>query len=116
MSNYLVENAGQFNKAISIVRNARSGEKDSRGFPITSDVVVLNTDAMVKTTRGFTLIANGSDFEKATTNFTIRFPADIEINRDMFVLFKGKRYSIQYVNNVDEADVILELQAKEVTH
>jgi hypothetical protein len=34
----------------------------------------------------------------------------------MTIEFKGKTYSIEYLNNIDEADVELEIQAKEVTH
>ena len=33
----------------------------------------------------------------------------------MIVLFKNKRYTIEYLNNIDEENVELEIQAKEVT-
>ena len=69
----------------------------------------------MKTTRGMTLIKNGTDFEKAYTNFTIRYPIT-EINRDMLIEFNGKEYTIEYLNNVNEEGVELEIQAKEVTH
>lgn len=71
--------------------------------------------ANVKTTKGFTLIANNSDFEKAYTNFIIRYP-NTQITRKMMIEFNNKNYSIEYLNNVDEAGVLLEIQAKEVTH
>ena len=77
--------------------------------------LVLSPYANVKTTRGFTLIRNNTDFEKAYTNFTIRFPST-PINRDMEIDFNGKTYTIEYLNNVDEANVELERQCKEVTH
>lgn len=109
----IVKNAGKYNHRITIVREIRS--KDADGFPITEDEVILEPGASVKTTKGFTLIINNSDFEKALTNFTIRYPVT-QITRDMIILFKGKRYSIQYLNNVDEANIELEIQAKEVTH
>ena len=76
---------------------------------------MLEPYARVKTTKGFTLIANNSDFEKAYTNFTIRYPKT-QIDRDMLIDFRGKTYTIEYLNNVDEASVELEIQAKEVTH
>jgi head-tail adaptor len=76
---------------------------------------VLETYASVKTTRGMTLIANNTDFEKAYTNFTIRFPVT-QITRDMIIVFRNKTYTIEYLNNVNEASVELEIQAKEVTH
>jgi SPP1 family predicted phage head-tail adaptor len=60
------------------------------------------------------LIASNSDFEKAYTNFTIRYPKT-EITRDMIILFNKKRYTIEYLNNIDEENIELEIQAKEVT-
>ena len=109
----IVYNAGDFNKRIEIVRETITTDAD--GFTNKAPVVILSPYAKVKTTKGFTLIANGSDFEKATTNFTIRYPQTV-ITRDDIILFKGKSYEILYLNNVDEANVLLEIQAKEVTH
>ena len=109
----VVKNAGKYNKRIQIVRVVTTKDKD--GFPVKSDELVLEPWAEVKTTKGFTLIVNNTDFEKAFTNFTIRYPVT-KINRDMIILFNGKRYTIQYLNNVNEANVELEIQAKEVTH
>lgn len=106
-------NAGKYNHKIQIVRVIKG--KDSAGFPVETQQVVLEPWAHIKTTRGFTLIVNNTDFEKAFTNFTIRYPVT-EINRDMLILFRGKTYEIQYLNNVDEANIELEIQAKEVTH
>lgn len=109
-----VKDAGAFKYLIEIV----SGEyvKDSAGFKTwRQTAVVLSAYAIVKTTKGFTLIANNSDFEKALTNFTIRYPVSA-ITRDMRINFRGKVYEIQYLNNVDEANVLLEIQAKEITH
>ena len=106
-------NAGKYDKRITIVTKNSTEDKD--GFPDTTPTVVLRPWARVKTTKGFTIIVNNSDFEKALTNFTIRFPKT-EITREMLVLFNGKTYEIQYLNNVDEANIELEIQAKEITH
>jgi len=109
-----IKDAGAFKHQIEIVSG--SYVKDAAGFKTwTQTSVVLSTWAIVKTTRGFTLIANGSDFEKALTNFTIRYPVTT-ISRDMRINFGGKVYEIQYLNNVDAADTLLEIQAKEITH
>ena len=35
---------------------------------------------------------------------------------DMLILYGSKTYTIEYLNNVDEANVELEIQAKEITH
>ena len=112
----IVGNAGKYNRKIMIVKDKKDLlESDASGFPVRDYETVLETWAEVKTTKGFTLIANGTDFEKAFTKFTIRYPKTT-ITRDMFVLFKSKKYTIEYLNNIDEADVELEIQAKEVTH
>ena len=106
-------NAGKYNKKISIYQT--TVVKDSAGFQSKQRVLVLQPYAEVKTTKGMTLIKNDTDFEKAFTKFTIRYPVTA-INRDMEIDFKGKTYTIEYLNNVDEKNVELEIQAKEVTH
>lgn len=106
-------NAGSYNKKITIVTKNATEDKD--GFIDNTPTVILVTWARVKTTKGFTIIVNNSDFEKALTNFTIRYPKT-EITREMLILFNGKIYEIQYLNNVDEANIELEIQAKEITH
>ena len=107
-------NAGIFNRRIRIVRERKI--KDADGFPVVERETVGVYHASVKTTRGYTLIKNDTDFEKAYTNFTIRYPARTQITRDDLIEFGGKTYEIQYLNNVNEAGVTLEIQAKEVTH
>jgi len=106
-------NAGKYNRKIQIVSVTKT--KDVDGFYTETQTVVLSPWAEVKTTKGFTLIVNNTDFEKALTNFTIRYPVT-QINRDMLILFKGKTYEILYLNNINEANIELEIQAKEVTH
>ena len=105
-------NAGAYNKKISIFKEEAT--EDNAGFITKSKSVVLNAWAKVKTTKGYTLIASNTDFEKAFTNFTIRFPKT-KITRDMLIRYNGKDYKIEYLNNVDEANIKLEIQAKEVT-
>lgn len=106
-------NAGEYNKRIKIYRTEII--KDAEGFQRKEKTLILEPYASVKTTKGMTIIKNNSDFEKALTNFTIRFPKT-NIDRDMLIDFNGKTYSIEYLNNVNEANVELEIQAKEVTH
>lgn len=112
--------AGKYDKKITIYQVVVT--EDSQGFPIETNEVVLQPYANIKTTRGFTLIANNSDFEKAYTNFTIRYSQTVinayynsqTSNRDMLVAFNNKTYSVQYLNNIDEANVEIEMQCKEV--
>lgn len=106
-------NAGKYNRKIEIYSETIT--KDAGGFPTAADTLVLSCYAEVKTTRGFTLIKNDTDFEKAYTRFTIRYPVT-EIDRKMYIMYRGKKYTIEYLNNIDDANVELEIQAKEVTH
>ena len=103
-------NAGKYDHRIKIVRPKVS--HDAEGFPTTIDEPVLEAYASVRTTSGYTLIKSGTSFEEATTNFTIRYPPTTKIDRDMVVIFDGRRYEIQYINNIDYANVELEIQAK----
>lgn len=105
-------NAGEYKHRITIYKVTTGEDKD--GFENRTEAVILRPYAKVKTTKGFTLISSNTDFEKAYTNFTIRFPKT-EVTRDMLIRYKGKDYTIEYLNNVDEANVELEIQAKEVT-
>lgn len=106
-----MRNAGKYDKKICIY--GMQEIEDDEGFKEKTRVDILKTYANVKTTKGFTLIANNTDFEKAFTNFTIRFPRT-SITRDMFIEYRGKHYSIEYLNNVDESNIELEIQAKVV--
>ena len=108
----MIKNAGDYNKKISICKV--EGLEDNDGFVSKTEVVILQIFAKVKTTKGYTLIASGSDFEKAYTNFTIRYPKTV-ITRDMFIRYNSKVYTIEYLNNIDEENIELEIQAKEVT-
>ena len=105
-------NAGDYNKRISIFKE--ESKEDSAGFITKTKSIVLNAWAKVKTTKGYTLIINNTDFEKAYTNFTIRFPKK-EVTRDMLIEYNSKIYTIEYLNNIDEANIELEIQAKVVT-
>lgn len=111
-------NAGKYNHKIEIVEITQG--KDADGFQTETETVLLRPYASVKTTKGFTLIANGSDFEKAFTNFTIRYSKTVvnryfSNNRNLRIKYNGKTYTIEYLNNVDEANVEVEMQCKAVT-
>ena len=113
MMSYKHIDAGKYRYKISIYKTKIV--TDTQGFQKKEKVILYQPHAYIKTTRGMTIIRNNSDFEKALTNFTIRWPS-IEITRDMLIDFRNKTYEILYLNNVDEACVELEIQAREVTH
>lgn len=114
MSKKNEKNAGKYNRRISIYQVTRG--KGAAGFPADVETLVLQPYAEVVTTKGYTLIINNTDYEKALTRFTIRYPATTVINYDMYIKYRGKTYSIEYINNINEANEELEIQAKEVTH
>lgn len=107
-------NAGNFNHKIDIYTVTYG--KDSSGFKTVTRTLKASPYADVKTTKGMTLIRSGTDFEKAFTNFTIRYPKTVTITRDDEIDFRGKTYTIEYLNNVNEECVLLEMQCKEITH
>ena len=111
--NYRQINAGKYNHKIKIYKTTIV--TDAQGFEHEETEVLLQPYAYVKTTSGMTIIKNNSDFEKALTNFTIRYPKTA-IDRDCLIEFRGKTYQIQYLNNVDEACVELEMQCREIEH
>lgn len=104
-------NAGKYNKLIKIYQVVKG--RDAAGFPTETEALVLSTYAEVKTTKGFTLIMNNTDYEKALTRFTFRLPQTL-INYDMIVKFAGKKYTIEYINNVNEENKEIELECKEI--
>ena len=115
-------NAGKYNRRIVIYEIVEG--IDQAGFPASVEKEILTTYAEVKTLRGYTLITNNSDFDKAYVNFTIRYSQTVydayynsnNSNRDILINFRNKVYKVEYLNNIDFANVELEIQAKEVTH
>lgn len=104
-------NAGKYNHKIEIYQVTIA--EDTEGFRTKTESLVLSPWASVKTTSGYTLLTSNTDFEKALTNFTIRYSSTV--TRDMLVKYNGKTYTIEYLNNIDEKGVELEMQCKEVT-
>lgn len=104
-------NAGDFNKRITIVRDTTTTDAD--GFKTVSRATVVSAWAKVNTTKGITLITQGSNFENVTTRLLIRKPS-VSITRKDIVLFSSKEWKIRYLNNIDEGDIFMELQVEEV--
>lgn len=106
-------NAGKYKHRIKIFK--KEFVESENGFQTEQDTLVLNPYAEIKTTKGITIINSNSSFEKAYTRFKIRYPK-VEITRDMIIEYGGKKYAIQYLNNVDEENKELEIQAIGVNH
>ena len=113
-------NAGKYNKKIAIYKVVPG--KDAQGFLTESKVLVLDVYAQVKTLKGIMLLTNDSDFERAYINFTIRYSQTVEnayyeaqnSNRNLLIVYGGKDYNVEYLNNINLDNIELELQAKEI--
>lgn len=113
-------NAGKYNHRIAIYKIVKT--EDALGFASDARELVMMAFANVKTTKGFTLIANNADFEKAYTNFTIRYSETVEdayyaaqdSNREVQIDYNGKTFKVEYLKNIDEENVEIEMQAKEI--
>ena len=116
----ITKNAGAYRHKISIYKVVQS--KDSQGFLVDTKELVLQPYASIKTTKGMTIIVNNSSFEKAFTRFMIRYNDNVvnayyesvNSDRQMIVEYGNKSFTVEYLNNVDEMNVELELQCKEV--
>lgn len=75
-------NPGTFNKMIKIVRD---------------DEEIHSCHASVSNVSGSQQLRNGGELNSVRTRFLIRF-TDKVINTDMEILFSGRRYPINYVN------------------
>ena len=105
-------NAGDFNHRVIIKRITQ--EKDGAGFKTPTETEVCRAWASVNTTKGYTLIAQGTAFEDATTRLLIRRPNTVIEDSDI-VVFKGKEWRIRYLNDDDPEKRVVELQIQVVT-
>lgn len=106
-------NPGIFNKKIEIIKITET--KDSDGFPIKSETVILKTLAHVTNVSGTEIMRANSDFSEVKTRFLIRTPKS-EITKDMVIRFAGKTYNIIYINDYSYdkkyTEIITELVVK----
>lgn len=66
--------------------------------------------AKVSNTSGTEIIKSGSDFSNVKTRFLIRYtPKNITGNLD--IMYNGKKYNVEYVNNYNESNEFIEIFA-----
>ena len=105
-------NPGIFNKRIEIIEITET--KDSAGFPIKSEIVILNAWAHVTNVSGTEIMKSNSDFSEVKTRFLIRTPK-AEITKDMMIRFAGKIYNIIYINDYSYDKKYMEIMGETVT-
>ena len=89
-------NPGNFDKKIQIVRYTTI--KDSDGFEVKTENIVIKTWAQVTNISGTEILKNNSDFEVVKTRFLMRAPK-VDINKDMVIKFNDNIYNIIYIND-----------------
>lgn len=100
--------AGELNKRIKILR--RTETVDTAGYPAppTEPEVVHTCWAKFSQTSGTEKVKSNADFGEERVRFLIRYTPK-KIDRKMFVLYRGSRYEIQYVNDYGDAHQYIEL-------
>ncbi|MDU2266691.1 phage head closure protein [Clostridium celatum] len=71
---------------------------------------LYNTRAKIVNVRGSEIKIGEGSAAKVEKSFYIRFPRGIDITRLDRVIFKNKIYNIEYLNNIDEEDIFLEIR------
>lgn len=100
-------NPGELNKKIQIVKFVE--EKDEEGFvKEKKPLVVRSTRAKVTRTSIKEGVIAGREANEMKCRFLVRY-TPTEIGRDMFVLYKGAYYQIEYANNYEDSNEYIEI-------
>lgn len=103
-------NAGELNKRITVYRKPEL-EEDGYLPENPEPIPVHSCWAKYSQISGTELARNGADFGEARVRFLLRWTSR-EINRKMFVRYRGKDYEILYVNTYGDSGEYLELWCK----
>lgn len=101
-------NPGELNKKIEII--ADSGEKDSDGFPV-GDVIVHKCYAKYTRKTGTEKEGAGAEIGEASIRFLIRYTKKM-LHKNMKIVYAGKKYDIQDVNDINDEHRYIELFCK----
>lgn len=103
-------NAGELDKRIAIYRKP---EKTAGGYVPegAKPKLVRRCSAKFSTTSGTELVKANADFGEARVRFLIRYTRT-EIDRKMFVRYRGNDYEILYINPYGDSGEYLELMCK----
>jgi SPP1 family predicted phage head-tail adaptor len=104
-------NPGVFNKKIEIIQYILT--KDTDGFEIKTEKVLLETWAQVSNKSGKEIYDSDSDFSVVQTRFLMRTPK-IAIDKDFLIKFRNKVYEIIYVNDYNFDGIYTEILTQEV--
>lgn len=102
-------NPGEIDKKIKIVKFEQ--EKNKEGFP-SKKIETVVRDTWAKVTR--TSIRDAMNAERkiilTRSRFLVRYSPK-KITHEMFILYNGVYYKIEYVNNYNDSDEYIEIMA-----
>lgn len=102
-------NPGELDKRIKIV--SFSAQKDKDGFRTDKEEkTVRNTWAKVTRISVSEAMKASSEINIERCRFLVRY-TPVSITRDMFVLYAGKYYQIEYANNYEDSNEYIEIMA-----
>lgn len=101
-------NPGDLNKRIKIQRYTRTGDAD--GYYTDDWVTVYTVWAQFSRQSGAELRGANADFAEVKVRFLIRHREGID--RKMTVLYRGKRYEIEYLNDYGDRHEYIEILAR----
>lgn len=100
-------NPGELNKKIQIVRK-NSDSRDADGYPMEQIEAIRECYAKFTQQSGSEIQKDDSEFGNAKTRFLVRH-SSIAINTDMYVLYSGRYYDIQYINTYGDSGEYAEI-------
>ena len=103
-------NPGELNKKIKIVKFET--EKDADGFDSKkSEIIIREPWAKVTRISATSIMNSATEIKLDRCRFLVRYtPA--EITNDMFVIYKGSYYKIEYANNYGDSNEYIEIMAE----
>lgn len=101
----------ELNKTIYIHRKGEP-TKDEDGLLTYEEYELCKARAKVTNIRGSEYILASGDTVETTKKIYIRYKRNVEITEDDILIYKKNKYNITYVNNIDEANVWLEILVK----
>jgi SPP1 family predicted phage head-tail adaptor len=105
------KNPGKLNKKIQIICYILT--KDTDGFEIKTEKILLETWAQVSNKSGKEIYDSDSEFSVVQTRFLIRTPK-MTIDKDFLIKFRNKVYEIIYVNDYNFDGFYMEILTQEV--
>ena len=103
-------NPGELNKRITIWRPfSGEFETDKDGFKIENDKKIRSCWARYTQQSGNEVLAAGSTFSETKARFLVRYSKTHPIDEDMYIMYAGRRYEIEYINQYGDSREYLEI-------